>query len=238
MRCAIYARFSSDLQDARSIIDQTALCRAHAEREGWTVAACFSDAASGASIENRPGLLDMLAAAEARQFEIILVEALDRLSRKLADISGLWDQLAFWGLRIVTLADGDVGLMHVGLKGIVGQMFLADLAQKTRRGLIGRINAGRSAGGRQYGFDVVAGEERGRRAINEAEAAVVRIFAEYVTGRSPLAIAASLNRDGITAPRGGLWNRFDHPWLCQAPEWHRREPALRRRARVSIGSGS
>jgi hypothetical protein len=32
MRCAIYARYSSDLQDARSIADQLAMARAHAHR--------------------------------------------------------------------------------------------------------------------------------------------------------------------------------------------------------------
>jgi site-specific DNA recombinase len=41
----IYARFSSDLQDARSITDQLALAREHAARQGWLVVAEFTDAA-------------------------------------------------------------------------------------------------------------------------------------------------------------------------------------------------
>ena len=49
MRVAIYARFSSDLQDIRSIADQLALAREHAARQGWHVVAEFTDAAiSGA----------------------------------------------------------------------------------------------------------------------------------------------------------------------------------------------
>jgi site-specific DNA recombinase len=40
-RCAIYARYSSDLQSPCSIEDQIRLCRAHAERQGWTVVATF-----------------------------------------------------------------------------------------------------------------------------------------------------------------------------------------------------
>jgi DNA invertase Pin-like site-specific DNA recombinase len=64
MRVAIYARFSSDLQDIRSITDQVAAARDHAARQGWHVVAEFSDAAiSGASLHNRPGLLDLLVAA-------------------------------------------------------------------------------------------------------------------------------------------------------------------------------
>jgi len=208
MRCAIYARFSSDLQDARSITDQTFLCRERAERDGWTVVAAYSDAAiSGATLHNRPGLLDCVMAAKEKKFDILLTESLDRLSRDLEDIAGLHKRFRFWGVKIVTLADGEVGQIHVGLKGLIASMFLEDLAMKTRRGHIGRLKAGRVPGSKLYGYDVVKGEEKGLRTINEAEAVIVRrIFAEYVTGRSPLKIVAGLNRDGVRAPFGGQWS--------------------------------
>ncbi|WP_375787125.1 recombinase family protein [Bradyrhizobium sp. Pha-3] len=55
-RAAIYARYSSDLQNPRSIEDQAALCRRWCEREGHEVTEVFSDAAlSGASIHGRAG---------------------------------------------------------------------------------------------------------------------------------------------------------------------------------------
>jgi site-specific DNA recombinase len=209
MRVAIYARFSSDLQDARSITDQIALARQHAVHQGWLVAAEFTDAAiSGASMANRPGLRELIRAAEARRFDAVLTESLDRLSRDLADSAALHRQLAYWGIRIITLADGDVTKILVAVKGLLGSMFLDDLAQKTKRGQVGRVRAGRIPGGRCYGYDVVRdGEERGRRTINPEEAAIVRrIFAEYVEGRSPFAIVKELNREGIPAPRRGAWN--------------------------------
>ena len=54
-RCAIYARYSSDLQSPTSIEDQQHLCRAYAERQGWTFFSVFEDAAlSGFGIEH-PG---------------------------------------------------------------------------------------------------------------------------------------------------------------------------------------
>jgi site-specific DNA recombinase len=142
MRVAIYARFSSDLQDVRSITDQVAAARDHATRQGWRVVAEFSDAAiSGASLHNRPGLLDLLVAAQAQQFDAVLTESIDRLSRDLEDIAGLHKRLAYWGVKIVTLADGEVGKLHVGLKGIIASIYLDDLAQKTRRGQVGRVRA-------------------------------------------------------------------------------------------------
>ena len=50
MRTIIYARFSSQLQNSRSIDDQISICRERADREGWTVVEVFNDSAiSGAA---------------------------------------------------------------------------------------------------------------------------------------------------------------------------------------------
>jgi site-specific DNA recombinase len=64
----------------------------------------------------------------------------------------LFKRLHFAGVRIVTLSEGDISEMHIGLKGTMNALFLKDLALKTYRGLHGRIEAGRSAGGRCYGY--------------------------------------------------------------------------------------
>ena len=207
MRAVIYARYSSDLQDARSIADQVALAHERAQREGWEVVHVYSDAAiSGSSLVNRPGLLDLLAGAKAGAFDIVVTESIDRLSRDQENIAGLHKRLSFHGIKIVTLADGEVGKLHIGLKGLIASLYLDDLAQKTRRGQIGRLNAGRIPGGRCYGYDVVAGDA-GLRRIDEQEAAVVRrIFTDYAAGMSPLHIAGQLNREGARGPRGGTWS--------------------------------
>ncbi len=81
-RAAIYARYSTELQDGRSIDDQVALCREHAARSGLTVVATYDDRAkTSASIFGRDGLARMMEQARARQFDVVIVEALDRLSR-------------------------------------------------------------------------------------------------------------------------------------------------------------
>lgn len=140
MRVAIYSRYSSDLQDPRSIADQIAAAREHAQRQGWTIVAEFQDAAiSGSSTHNRPGLAELMHTAKDRQFDAVLTESVDRLSRDLEDIAGIHKRLNHVGVKIVTLADGLVGKMHVGLKGMIASMFLDDLALKTKRGQVGRV---------------------------------------------------------------------------------------------------
>ena len=210
MRAAIYARFSSDLQDERSIADQVLLARDYADKRGLKVTSVYDDASvSGAFAINRPGFQRMMADAGAKKFEVVVTESLDRLSRGLADIAAFYERMAFLGVRIETLADGQVSEIHVGLKGTMASLFLKDLAQKTRRGQIGRVKAGRIPGGRSYGYDVVrAGEnDRGRRVINSREGEIVRrIYAEYASGKGPLAIVRDLNREAIPGPTGRHWN--------------------------------
>lgn len=81
LRAAIYARYSSDMQSAASIPDQVRLCRRLAADRGWTVVEVFTDEAlSGASLL-RPGYQQMQQAATAGLFDVLVAEALDRLSR-------------------------------------------------------------------------------------------------------------------------------------------------------------
>ena len=109
---------------------------------------------------------------------------------------------------IVTLSEGEINELHVGLKGTMNALFLKDLAAKTNRGLRGRVELGRSGGGLCYGYDVVKSVDgsgdpvHGGRTVNEAEAEIVRrVFREFAAGSSPRVIARRLNGEGIPGPR-------------------------------------
>ena len=209
MKAALYARYSSDNQRDASIEDQLRICRARAEREGWTIIDSYTDRAiSGASLL-RPGVQELISDALKGRFDVILAESLDRLSRDQEDIAGLYKRMRFAGVSIVTLSEGEVSELHIGLKGTMGALFLKDLADKTRRGLRGRVEKGRSGGGLCYGYDVVRTadpDDRGEREINPAEANVVRrIFRDYLSGQSSRTIAMTLNREGISGPQGKEW---------------------------------
>lgn len=213
IRAALYARYSSDQQNAASIADQHNLCRERAAREDWHVVASYEDAAiSGASMILRPGVQRLLADARAGKFDIVVAEALDRVSRDQADVATLFKHLQFARVPLVTLAEGEISELHVGLKGTMNALFLKDLAKKTHRGLRGRVEKGFSAGAVGYGYRMVRrlnGEGelvRGEREVDPAEALIVgRVFREFAAGKSPLAIARDLNADDIPGPAGGAW---------------------------------
>ena len=156
LRCALHARYSSDQQRAASIEDQFRICREHVGREGWKIAGAYKDSAiSGDSVILRPDIQALLEDARRGAFEVVVAEALDRVSRDQADIAILYKHLRFEGVMIVTLLEGEINELHVGLKGTMNALFLKYLAAKTHRGLRGRVEQGRSGGRLCYGYDVV-----------------------------------------------------------------------------------
>src|SRR5262249_40183006 len=135
--------------------DQLRLCRERADKQGWAVIGEYSDRAiSGASLV-RPGIQSLIQEVLGGGFDVVLAEALDRISRDLGDVAGFFKRMAFAGVKIVTLAEGEITELHVGLKGTMNQLFLKDLGDKTRRGLRGRVEAGKAGGGLCYGYNVI-----------------------------------------------------------------------------------
>ena len=213
MRVAIYARYSTDRQRPTSIDDQVRICRAHAEREGWTVAGVFSDCAQSGSlpIASRAGSARLLAAALEDQFDVLLLEGLDRLSRDAVEQEITVRRLEHRGIRILGLSDGydsESGARRLtrGVRGLINEVYLEDLRAKTHRGLAGRAARGLHTGGRPYGYRSVTKGDGHVLEIDEDEARWVRwIFERYADGWFGRRIAGELNRLRVPSPRGGTW---------------------------------
>jgi site-specific DNA recombinase len=212
VKVAIYARYSSDNQRDASIADQLRVCREFAVRHGWTVVQEFADHAISGATLLRSGFQALMRDALNGRFDVVLAEALDRFSRDQEDTAGLFKRLTFVGVHIVTLAEGDITHLHVGLKGTMNALFLKDLADKTRRGLRGRVELGKSGGGLCFGYKVARATHDGASVTGDREmvptdAAIIRrIFRDYADGLSPKAIAKRLNAERSPGPGGAPWN--------------------------------
>jgi site-specific DNA recombinase len=89
LRCAIYARYSSDRQSPTSIDDQLRKCREYAEQKGLEVLEphVYTDEAVSGAGNDRPGLkrLETAVSSSPLPFEILLTDDSSRLFRNLGD---------------------------------------------------------------------------------------------------------------------------------------------------------
>ncbi len=195
-----------------SIEDQLRLCTLKAEQEGFHIYNSYADyGVSGATLM-RSGIQSLMEDARNGQINVIITESIDRLSRDQEDIAHLYKRMSFNNIQIMTLSEGVINELHVGLKGTMGALYLKDQADKTRRGLRGRVEAGKSGGGKCYGYDILRQMDEfgnpitGERKINHYQASIItRIFNAYAEGQSPRAIASNLNKESIHAPSGKDW---------------------------------
>jgi len=229
MRCAVYARFSTDLQRDTSIEDQIAVGRTYAESREWSllVEHTYTDAAlSGASLD-RPGIQALLTAAERqpRPFDVLLVDDSSRVSRDLADAVRFLQRLKFHGVRVIYISQqidsaSEQAETLAAVHGLVDSLYLREMSKKIKRGLSGQIDRGFATGSITFGYKTVpVPDPSGRTDVdghpillgkrvevdpNEARV-VVQIFEWFASGLGTGRIVARLNREGYGGPRGARW---------------------------------
>jgi site-specific DNA recombinase len=221
MRCAVYARYSSDRQSPASITDQVRKCRDYANARDWKVLTehIYSDEAISGVTLQRSGLTRLLAAVQTKAFDTVLIDDTSRLSRQLSDAISLADQLAFAGVRVIFVSQGidtesEQAKVLLATHGIVDALYISELAKKTFRGIEGRVLNRFHHGGRIFGYRSVPIEDRKRRGqygralisgvrlcVDERQAKTVRrIFTLYASGLSIKSIAKKMNADGTASP--------------------------------------
>ncbi|MGY4509801.1 recombinase family protein [Bradyrhizobium sp. USDA 3650] len=197
----IYARYSSDMQKASSIDGQLLLCRKVALRNNLDVVGEFVDAAkSGLTEGARDGYQRLLNGVRSRQFDVVVVEHFDRLSRDPATIQRLKQVFEFNGVELMDQKGVYATATDISIASLYNTIYKPQLAEKVRRGHDNAVANGRIPGSYAYGYRPRPGAP-GERVIDENEAKIVlRIFKEYAAGRSTRTIAADLTREGVPSP--------------------------------------
>jgi site-specific DNA recombinase len=225
MRCAIYSRYSSDLQRDSSIEDQTRKCLEYASSKDWTIVPEYvlSDSAiTGAATAGRKALDTLISAATGtpRPFDRILIDDTSRLARNVADALKMIERLTFYGVGVTFVSEGIDSLQKtarqlVTLHGMMDEQFLVGLADKVHRGQEGRVLKGLNPGGKCYGYinvpieDLSRQGKYGRPAVAgvmlkihpEQSRIVLRIFEMSARGCGLAQISKTLNAEGVLAPQ-------------------------------------
>jgi site-specific DNA recombinase len=215
----IYARYSSIMQKESSIEGQIRLCKKIADQAGIKIIGpAFEDRAkSGQSEAGRDGYAALLAGIRKREFDVVVVEDLARLSRDTFDIARFQKICAFNKVEILTQS-GWKAATDFAVHGLVNSLDKKTRATNVRRGHDNAVSNGRVPGAPAYGYRVVPNKPGEHEIDEEAAKIVVRIFTEYAAGRSPSKIAADLTREGIPTPASYRDFRYEGSttWNSQA----------------------
>ncbi|HYX71750.1 MAG TPA: recombinase family protein, partial [Nitrososphaera sp.] len=206
----IYCRVSTVKQEEEgtSLDSQAAACIEHAEKLGYFVARITKEVFSGAELFDRPLLSRDRADIRAGRFDAVVVYAIDRLSRDVAHLAILSEEVERAGATLIfvteDLDDSPEGKLMTSVKAYVAEVERLKIRERCVRGkrqkaLNGKVVRG---GTDLYGYSY--DKDHGVRVIKEDEARVVRqIYRWILEGVSTRKVIQRLNEQGIPSPARG-----------------------------------
>lgn len=217
-RIAIYCRVSTieQAEEGYSIDEQKRLLIEWCRKMDYIVTKCYSDRGiSGKAINNRPALKELLKDAENKEFDMVLVWKINRISRRLTHVLEIAETLERNNITFKSYSepfetDTPAGKMQFQMMALVGEFERGTIAQNVKMGMCAKAKSGEWCGGQVLGYDLVplekeSGAKRTKTVltINEKEAESVRlIFNEYANGKGYKAITNKLNKLGYKTKKG------------------------------------
>ena len=205
-RTALYCRYSTHSQDGNFSIDiQLERMAANCKSKGWEVGETFVDAAYSGSNMERPALQEML--TRLKEFDVIMVYRLDRLSRSQRDTMTLIQDhflksdVAFVSVTETLDTTTPFGMAMIGILAVFAELERATITERMQGGIKKRIESGyfQAAGDRMpTGYKKVIDEDGySILEVDEYEATKVkRIFELYEKLHSITEIQRQLKIEG------------------------------------------
>ncbi|MCL5996254.1 MAG: recombinase family protein [Chloroflexi bacterium] len=258
MRIAAYVRVSTTNQvQAQTIEQQLERVREYIRSQGWLLSeeGIFRDDGFSGAVLDRPGLDSLRDHVRAREFDLVIVTAPDRLARNYVHQMVLIDELARGGCKVEfterPMSEDPHDQLLLQIRGAVAEYERTLITERMRRGRQAKIRAGVMLPWtkRPYGFQLHPDRPRDASGIRvePAEAAIVaEIFAAYARdGASLLSVINHLYELGIPSPLGrpkwtlgtlrGLLTNPIYVGKVYAGRWRYRPPRIRRSATRPMG---
>lgn len=222
MRCAIYARVSTEEQavEGYSISAQKKKLTAYCETQDWDVVGYYVDEGISAKNTNRPELIRMIDHIKKGLIDCVLVYRLDRLTRSVLDLYNLLDVFEKYDCKFKSATEvydttTAIGRLFITIIAALAQWERENIGERVRVGQQEKVRQGKYTSGRKpYGYN--ADHKEGVLTVIEEEAKIVRsVFNDYLKGHSAQRICKKLNTVGT--PGRDYWNEKAILYILENP---------------------
>lgn len=211
MVVAIYIRVSTldQARDGYSLAAQRKSLEEWCDANGCTVYRVYEDAGiSGKDIKHRPAMLEMLDDISTVGIDLVLVWALSRLTRSVADLYDTYNRLQKYGCNIRSYTEPfdtttPIGRAMMGICGVFAQMERELTAERVRAAMGERATEGKRTCNEVLGYDL---DGKDGLKINQDEAQRIRyIFDSYITYHNLSKVAELCRQKGYHGKRGRVF---------------------------------
>lgn len=209
MRVAEYLRRSSPGEEDKnySIENQREDIARWMRDSVHAVVKTYSDPGGKSYTLKRPVLQQLFADAQAGQFDLVVVGKYDRFSRSQIQQSVALFQLREYGVQVISatqpVPDGAVGDMMRNSYAFAAELELENIRARTAAGKRARVHSGKlpPVSCPKYGYQFADPTTKEKYIPDPNTAHVVmRIFSDYVAGKTMRALANELTTEGILTP--------------------------------------
>jgi site-specific DNA recombinase len=211
-RAAVYTRVSTDDQarEGFSLDEQEyRALQLIAREDDWQHVGTYSDPGHSGADRERPDLRRLLADVAAGNVDVVIVAALDRLSRDAGHLRELLLTFDAAGVRVIASGqaldrDTPEGILQTGILAEFAEFERRKIKARTKAGIASRArNSGKPWGTPAYGFRRTA---EGDWEADPVEAAIYRRIFTMRTeqGMAKAAIARQLTREGVPTRHGAM----------------------------------
>lgn len=209
-RAIIYGRVSTVKQSSESIETQIAECEKWARENDCMIVDIYDDSGQSGrayNVDNRSGFQQIKEDAKAGRMNYALIHKIDRFARSVLDYFQQEAELAKYGVQIIVvsmpyLQNADIVSKSVHIA--MAEQFSVNLSNEVLSKMRTFARKGAFLGGKPpYGFNVVETETGKKLAINETEAAGIRLMYDlYLQDYGYVEISKMLHKKGHFNAKG------------------------------------
>ncbi len=197
MKAALYIRVSTDKQasEGTSLEVQEEKLRKFCGFQGWEVFQLYADKGISGKDTERPQFQELIKAANAKQFDVVVVTKLDRFGRSLRDLINSIHELNAIGIQFTSVNDNintttPNGKLLFHVLGAFAEFEREIIKERMMSGIARARQQGQQIGRVPMGYKVVNGEVE----LNNEKVELVKgIFKSYSEGQTAWKISTKLD---------------------------------------------